>query len=474
MSVRVRGIYATALTELFLSSGFKIANPTEVILRRFSMGYTQVSEAADVTVKNLEDDPSTLLVIGFPESVRRVLEVLTNNVPDLVIRVSPIGLYAVFKGKVKGLINNECVVETPVGDGRLIGASECVEGSEDFFHVVKAPVREGEKPIVSKGPKVVGYYAIVGLGNKVTFSEHIRDRNRLKELLEISGQYVRRGYSIHWRSSARKADLMEILNELSKLVNYIDELKSKINEFKPLEVISEGELISLVTLTFTSKEVLDDIRRKVLPTTPLHHLLKSTDVFNQETCDVLDAVSNYVNLNELRNAVMKVILKKLSRCELIRLLHLKPNDTKIEIGPAKLINVDLNKGEITLKRTVVKEGIYDGLGVPKEPGDIIVTKVIWGKYFLVHEYYDKEGKCKGIYININTPPEVLARKCCINYYDLGIDIVKVGDEVKVIDVDEFCNYVRLGKISRSFIDKVSEVLKEFNLNSSTVLRDCLG
>lgn len=50
MRVRIRGIYATALTYLFLKNGFEIVQQTPQIAERFFMDI--IRSPADVTVKD--------------------------------------------------------------------------------------------------------------------------------------------------------------------------------------------------------------------------------------------------------------------------------------------------------------------------------------------------------------------------------------------------------------------------------------
>jgi len=85
-------------------------------------------------------------------------------------------------------------------------------------------------------------------------------------------------------------------------------------------------------------------------------------------------------------------------------------------------------------RVFSREGIYDGLNVKKEEGDYDIVEFDSRKWYQIHRYYNKDGKLKGIYVNISTPPELLRGK--LRYLDLEVDVVKVGDEVRIIDLEE--------------------------------------
>ncbi|HIE55679.1 MAG TPA: hypothetical protein EYP90_10940, partial [Chromatiaceae bacterium] len=66
--VRVRGIYATALSKLLLDrEDFQLVDVSPVLQKR--LGIPANSEfPADVTVKTVEDCQDRLLVVGFPDA----------------------------------------------------------------------------------------------------------------------------------------------------------------------------------------------------------------------------------------------------------------------------------------------------------------------------------------------------------------------------------------------------------------------
>jgi Ribonuclease G/E len=73
--VRVRGIYATALSHLFLKNGYKIVQPSDVIADRLNISFD--NSPPDATVKDVEDD--SILVIGKPYEARSVFHLLSKS-----------------------------------------------------------------------------------------------------------------------------------------------------------------------------------------------------------------------------------------------------------------------------------------------------------------------------------------------------------------------------------------------------------
>ena len=114
---------------------------------------------------------------------------------------------------------------------------------------------------------------------------------------------------------------------------------------------------------------------------------------------------------------------------------------------------------IKLKRVFRRKGLFDGLGVEKNPGDYDVMIIVTGKWYVIHNYHRSSGEYIGTYININTPPEILPDQ--VKYHDLAVDVVIMPNgEVKVVDLDELDNYREKGIVSPALFSKVKEAIEE--------------
>ena len=463
--VRIRGIYATALTKLLLDHGFQIVQASNLIASRF--GIPQVPAAADVTVKSIEDEPSRLLIIGYPEAVDAVVSALRDALHYSPVWCSPIGLYATVVARIEGVKNGECIAR--VGNVELVvqDIGECREGELVTLYVVKAPVYPGERGRATPGVRVVGDYAMLYKGGqpRVTISEHISRPERRALLSSIAYEYRERGYGVHWRSSARDAEEQVLREELARLeerLRRVEEEAARLSSEGRTGVVEPGEKICIAEVSSPDKAVLDDIRDAVLPTARMHHSIKS---IGDETLQaIIDYEEEVLGVDRsLRDKLASGLLRYLaSRLEgrRVRIEHVKLDGKVVELGPAYVREARVEEGglRLRLERQVRSPGVYDGLGVEKEPGDVIETVIDTREWTVTHHYYSQSGEHKGTYININTPPEVALDR--IRYIDLTVDIVKKPDgTMEVIDVEELKKQVDAGIVGPRLLERIREVVK---------------
>jgi protein associated with RNAse G/E len=81
--VKVRGIYSTALSKLFIENGFKIVQPSVEIVRRLNLDPNE--EEFDVEVRD-RLDRNGVIVIGKNEAAMDVVRVLKENLDDPIFR----------------------------------------------------------------------------------------------------------------------------------------------------------------------------------------------------------------------------------------------------------------------------------------------------------------------------------------------------------------------------------------------------
>ncbi len=84
--LKIRGIYATALTQLFLDKDFQIADPSDLILERFGVQDAfHFHKPAAVEIQD-KDDWQGVLLTGTLESSRAVIDVLQEELYDVICR----------------------------------------------------------------------------------------------------------------------------------------------------------------------------------------------------------------------------------------------------------------------------------------------------------------------------------------------------------------------------------------------------
>jgi len=86
VAVKIRGIYATALTRLFLDQGMKVVSPSDTIMRRFGKAKGLVLVGAhDVEIRDSEDKEG-IRIEGEIDGVEEITRVLRDRFFDTICR----------------------------------------------------------------------------------------------------------------------------------------------------------------------------------------------------------------------------------------------------------------------------------------------------------------------------------------------------------------------------------------------------
>ncbi len=457
-SVRVRGIYSTALAKIFLDEGFTLGDLSPKLISRLRINKEDLSTYVDLTVKNDDEYRDIIVFVGFPEAVEKAADILRKYFANSFIE-EPKPLYAVYKGVVeKRISHNECLVTSPIGVSGVLRDMLCSPGQE--LHVTIIGYRNDlETPILKRGISVVGKYMILDDTGRAQFSEHIRDADVIEELKGFTEIITRENFGVKWRSSSKNTDTMKILEELSILKKLYRDTLGQITKSENNRFVYIGERIGFIQLSTKDLEKLDEIRSLIYPTAPLHHALKTfTNLRN--IVDLLDLLAEKLSREDYMKSYYKYLIEKIRDNVNVYMIHRRLfYEETISIGPAKVLYADLDSSEdntlrLILQRYVKSEGVYDGLNIPKQPGDVILTFLKTGHRYIFHVYYDQNYEIKGVYINANTEiyplydidPRSGRENIYLIYNDLIIDGV-VGENLKkIIDDDEFtkqCSKKRL-------------------------------
>ncbi|QXJ32751.1 DUF402 domain-containing protein [Saccharolobus shibatae] len=387
--VRIRGIYATALTSIFSSFSYEIVQQSAEIAERFMLEVNNLP--ADITIKDFEDDRGKIIVMGngiIEEDLHYVFKYSFHW-------RSPIKLYSVIEA------DESCTY----GNFKV---EPCLEEG-----IVIKPPYDGK--IVLSETKAVSKYAMVWRGKGVTtFSEHINNEEERLRLLTLSSPLNRKGYNVKWRSNAKYATLNELKEDLERLV-----LRYENREFR-----DQGEDFYLITLSLPDKLHLDEVRKSIVNTIKYHHMLKLS--YNREV-DSLE--------KDKEGSPVKLLEALIS--DFMKIEHIKADGKAIYLRGGKVIEKEVNNDgyRITLRREFNGNGVLDGIGKRIENGDYDIVEYNSDKWYQIHKYYSGiDNSLKGIYINISTPPELLRGK--IRYLDLEIDIAIRDSEIIVLDEDE--------------------------------------
>ena len=452
--VRVRGIYATALSLLLAERGFLLSDVSDVMRSRLK---APVSEAPpEVTVKSLEDSPDEVLVVGYPwEAGVEVERAIMESVAYASARRGRWGLYTVVDVRSLG----GCRVEMPGGGEGELAESPCPgEGEVLRATVVKEALEHGSRPRLRRGVSVVGSYAIVTVpGSGVGFSEHIRDQDLKADLMlgAVSRVDTRRAH-VRFRSSARSGSVEAVLAEVSRL--YEEALRLAGEEPGEPRVVRRGEYISILYMPMPAKRVLDDLRARLVATIKFHHTLKAGGHSESMIVDYAESALSQGSCSvDAGVSALGFVAERMKGRGRVSIIHHVPDGRRYTLGPYRVESIAAS-GEcvrIRMQRTFKSHGVLDGLGVEKRPGDMGITEVDTCSWITLHTYTTPEGKVLGYYANINAPPEVSMTG--VRYLDLYVDVVKrPGEDPRIIDKEELDEAYRKGIVSE---DLWSEALK---------------
>ena len=451
MNIRVRGIYATALTKLFLSNGFTVTQPGSIIARRFSLEPSKAP--ADVTVKD-RDDKKGVVVIGRFEAAKDILELFRKIFPSSIFREYPYGVYDCYRGRIVGREGGYWRVEIEGGYGLLEHSGGLEEGRMVDVYV-KKPFFD-KPPILGLGIVVSGRYARLMPHGRISFSRHIKNRRRREELYTLSTFFRREGWGIRWRSNANFGKLEELMVELEELKKRALQLASR--DKKEIGLLCRGDAIVEVIFSLDDKIKLDELRNQVVDTLKWHHYFKSVADFDST---VIDWIEYLLDCCDREKASIK-IWERIHDCEKAgREVVLEHERLNGEVVYLRGLREEINNGVLKIKRLILSNGVYDGLGVEKKKGDYAITYLSVGEVLLPHFYYSKDGVFKGAYINLNSPIEAKSSHRYW-YIDLGVDIVVASDgEVKIVDFEEFEEAFKQGLISESLYNFIKELINSF-------------
>ena len=449
--VRVRGIYATALSIILLEKGFILVDASDVIKSRIR---GPIPDAPPhVTVKSLEDRPDEILVIGYPwKAGEEVEKAILDEVGYAAVRRGRLGLYTVAKAVIERG-EEGCRAILPGGVAARVDGP-CREG-EAVVTVVRDSVEPGIEPVVRIGAAAVGEYSVVFYpGEGVSVSEHVRSRTARVDLMAYTmARLDVKTYHVKYRSSARSVDVETAVSEAVRLA----EEARKVYESSGDGIIRLGERLSFIYLPSPAKRVLDEKRRSVIPTIDMHHSLKAG---GREESLIVDYAENAVtggcSPRSLGEAALRYITGRIKKAR-ITLDHYKPSGGRYRLGPYTVSSASINglRVVLTLEREIRSPGVLDGLGVEKKPGDKVTTIIDTSKWHIIHEYRASDGSILGYYLNVNTPPELSLHG--VRYLDLYIDVVKrPGEEPEIIDREQLDEAYEAGIVTRDLYEKAME------------------
>ncbi len=471
MTVRIRGIYTTALTALLDD----VVQASPPIQERFDDSFPV--ESAAVTV-----DPTArrqgVILSGEESTVDEVHSTIKSIGTDTLSWEASLPRGAVYAGEVVETLGSGALVDCGDGTGFLPYSKTArrIETGDTLRVQVTEPKPPwvDSRPVLDVTVRIPGELLTLVRGGDA-------GSGSTPELADILPESPPDGWAANWGRDADDASLDALSDALSRQTDRAAALDDAFTDAEPPAEVAPArywgdERTYFVWFGRESRFELDELRRSVAPTMPGHHRIKAAtdgasravDFLEQVTPEIVPDEADLPLDSETDSAAdadpaeqfpFEPVTNQFGPREgdSIRLGHGKPAGHRIELGRGEVTAVG-EDGTVTVERELSGGGTYDALGVDREDGDVATTKFKEGRWWYPTVYRSADGEKRGTYVNICTPVEVFPDQ--IRYVDLHVDVIKHADgTVERVDDDELDEAVADGQLSAELAEKARSVAR---------------
>ena len=240
IALRIRGLYATALTQLFRQDAtWEIVQPGDEV--RAAISHDWRMDSPDVDIDDAPDDRGqyhTLRISGPADAVEGVLAHLHGQCFDALTRYEASENGALYMGLV-GIVSRErrqaiiYLGEERSGvlplryedQGMRVGSCVPVRIDTPSTH-------QNGRPLLSKVLTVPGQYAVLTAARSVRMSKQITDEAQ-RERLQTLGEAQETGeWGIIWRTAAQHAADDVLVSEVQRLIVETEALQTSLQNTK--------------------------------------------------------------------------------------------------------------------------------------------------------------------------------------------------------------------------------------------------
>jgi hypothetical protein len=472
-SVRIRGIYTTALTEL-LGDDHEVVQASPPIRERFDAEFPV--DVAEATVRTT-DDRQGVGIAGETEAVGALGDRLRAVGRDAFAWDDPAPRGAVFRGEVTETLGSGAIVD--LGSVPQSGAERALEGflpydrvdgyvdEGDAYRVQVAspePPWSDGRPSLATDLRVPGGLVELRRGG----GESRNETARMAELLPVDPP---EGWSARWSRAAEDASLEAMAAALGRADDRAEAVTAAVadSEERPGRIVAP-QAGAWVWFGRESRFELDACRRAIETTMPGHHRTKAATNAASAAVDFAEALCEPSGVSETGSASearrtgwsdgefpFGVVTRQFGprEADTVAIEHGKPDGRSITLGRGEVTEWDPD-GSVTVEREMTGGGTYDALGVDREAGDVARTTFVEGRWWYATVYEGSDGERRGTYVNVCTPVEVFPDE--VRYVDLHVDVVKGPDgEVRRVDDDELDESIDAGLVSETLADRAREV-----------------
>lgn len=461
MRVRVRGIYATALTAAYLDAGFDVVQASEPIRERFDE--TFAFDPADATVE-ATGDRQGVGVSGDPDAVTAVRDecvAVGSDALDWDDRVAP---GAVFDAHVTDTTGRGAILDLGDGDEAYLPFDDA-DGYVDVGDDLRVQIREpsapwtGGRATAGTALRTTGVGSVAELEEGDTLVAATPDHTAEHELVrttEMLNVDLPDGWAVRWGRAAEDAAFADLREALDAAVGRVADLEAALEEAGDTDApraVYRPTATAWVWFGRDARFALDDLRRDVTPTMPGHHRTKAATPAASTAVDFAEAVG--VEAESFPFAAVSSAFGP-KEGDAFAIEHGKPSGRLVTLGSGTVTDCDPDEGTLTLQREMSAGGTYDALGTERESGDVAVTRFEEGREWYATVYTAEDGTSKGTYVNVSTPVELFPDAA--RYVDLHVDVIRYPNgEVEVVDEDELERSVEAGDVPRALADRALAV-----------------
>ena len=468
-TLRIRGLYAAALTSLFRQhhQDWEIVQPDDEVRAclpgdwRMDSPDAAIDERADT--QGVRD---TLQLSGSDDGIERVLNILQQQFTDVIIRRSGMQVGSMYLGLV-GLVSRERRQSVVYLGGQLSGTLP-MAGPDDRGPEIGAriPVRvealgngPDKRPQLSAVLTVPGRYAVLSMTPAVRISKQINSAAARERLQQLGQSLQTNGWGIIWRTAAQNAADEVLSEEIQDLVQQSGDLRQRLSGAKALGYLYGGDVSTQVEMPGDAKRLCDHLRAELLPTLPGHHKYKAQgDVYGA----TVDALEKELPAEVLRNRTAPLgVLASVNAMQSPLRDALRVRMRGIRDGAAtqyegQRVAYDLDAGWVEIRQELRNRDSYPaGLRLDKRPGDYTVTRFQEGSWHYVTRFYGRQGAWKADYAGIATPTAIFSDQ--LHLVDLGVSVCHSPEQAaELIGIESLQEQQKQGLVGAALVSKVRE------------------
>jgi Ribonuclease G/E len=460
--VRIRGIYATALTEFLRDGDLRVVDPSEPIAARFETTFPAADPAVAIDTTG---DRLGVSVAGEPDPGATVTDRLASVGTDVFTWTDPLPEGAIVDGMVADGGGRGAIVDLGGTEGYL--PDRATDGDCDAGDPIRVQVRDPVPPWADSRPhldttiRAPGGLATLVRGVEATVAETPRgsagrELARTTEILPVS---IPANWGVEWSQAATDADMETLEAALARVVDLAHDIDGSLELASAVDPDAEDPVVARPLTTRwvrfgrDARFAMDDHRAAVTDTIAGHHRIKAGGDAAASAVDFVEALGG--GPEEFPFGAVTAAFGPVAGDE-VRIVHAKPDGDEFALGRGTVTDRTVEKARVTVERELSSSGTYDAIGTEREPGDTATTRFAEGRWWYPTVYRSESGESKGTYVNVATPVEIFPSE--VRYVDLYVDVVKRPDgTVEVVDREELDAAREAGHVPEAVAAKAVDV-----------------